>query len=495
MEVQVTEKQQVLETKNGNEKQCFLTANLHFNLRQRHTTDKPTIIYAVIRENGKKHAFNTSVKVFPLQWNKRKQLAVVSNELAPLDNRNNTIVNDRLANIRQAYDTTISKLKDNPDEVSKLIHIFAEHLNIKAMVRKKKQTPFTDELATLNNNDNFVSDGRKKGRMASINHLSDYFKAYKLENSPTSINLKNWDGFKSYLLQVKKKNGEHYSQGAIQETLNGVKRLFGLYNEAHGSIIISTEGLKPLKLKNNLNKGQKQSKHIEITEKEIERLYSIKLESESQQRAKDLFLFQCCIGCRYSDLQKIINGEFEIKTIDEQTYINYHSKKTNTEAYTPLYTQTSKDLFSWVQTLKEFPFGDNAHYNKQLQQAFKTIGGNYDSIMTVTEQRGGKIQTKEKPLWAMVHNHEARHIFVTNMCYRGIPRERVIIMTGHASTSIIDEVYMKHDTDKDLLQLTRDLQATAPTQTDELTPELLKLNMKAYNNLFRSLMDDYNKGE
>jgi len=459
-------------TENGNQKQCFLTANLRFNLRQR-DTEKPTILYCVLRLHGQKFTMNSGVKIYPNQWNKRKQLAVISNELSPLDNRNNTIVNDRITNIRQAYNTTISKLKDNPDEVSKLIYIFAEHLNIKAMTRTKKQTPFTDELATLNNKDNFVSEGRKEGRKASIKHLTDYFKAYKLENAPTSINLKNWEGFKSYMLEAEKGNGEHYSQGAIQETLNGVKRLFSIYNEAHGSIIISTEGLKPLKLKKKLNTGQKQSKHIEITETDIERLYSIKLKSESQQRAKDLFLFQCCIGCRVSDLKKIIESDVTPIAINGVSFINYHSKKTNTEANTPLYTKTAKDLFNWVRTLKEFPFNDNAHYNKQLQQAFKNIGGEYDNIVTVTEQRGGKIQTKEKPMWAMFHNHEARHIFVTNMYYRGIPRERVILMTGHASTNIIDEVYMKHNTDKDLLLLASDLQATPQTnEFDSLIREI-----------------------
>ena len=215
-------------------------------------------------------------------------------------------------------------------------------------------------------------------------------------------------------------------------------------------------------------------------------MYSIKLKSESQQRAKDLFLFQCCIGCRVSDLKKIIESDVTPIAINGVSFINYHSKKTNTEANTPLYTQTAKDLFNWVRTLKKFPFNDNAHYNKQLQQAFKNIGGEYDNVVTITEQRGGKIQTKEKPKWAMFHNHEARHIFVTNMYYRGIPRERVILMTGHASTDIIDEVYMKHNTNKDLLLLANDLQPTPTTgkqqinenQYEKLLKEIEELKYK-----------------
>ena len=41
----------------------------------------------------------------------------------------------------------------------------------------------------------------------------------------------------------------------------------------------------------------------------------------------------------------------------------------------------------------------------------------------------------------MVHTHTARHTFVTMMCRKDIPKETVILATGHEDTKMIDEVY------------------------------------------------------
>ena len=41
----------------------------------------------------------------------------------------------------------------------------------------------------------------------------------------------------------------------------------------------------------------------------------------------------------------------------------------------------------------------------------------------------------------MIHSHTARHTFVTIMCRMGIPKDAVIIATGHEDTTMIDAVY------------------------------------------------------
>ena len=207
-----------------------------------------------------------------------------------------------------------------------------------------------------------------------------------------------------------------------------------------------------MKKHNSLNEEQKQSKHLILSENEIESLYEKKLTDQKQQTAKNLFLFQCCIGCRVSDLQKIVCGEYELKDIDGVTYINYHSKKTNTDTHTPLYTQTAKDLFQWVQTLKKFPFKYTPEYDKQLKKAFQSL--NYTELVPVTDDRNG-IQTTYLHQYEIISSHDARHTFITNMYYNGVPSERLKLMTGHSNTKMIDEVYKKLDMEKELMQLTQ----------------------------------------
>ena len=64
----------------------------NFNLRRPKST-KPTPIYYVVYMDGIQHYFATGVKVYPSQWDKKKQIAVVSNTQSKLDNLNNGIVN------------------------------------------------------------------------------------------------------------------------------------------------------------------------------------------------------------------------------------------------------------------------------------------------------------------------------------------------------------------------------------------------------------------
>lgn len=125
------------ETEKGNEKQMFLPTSLRFNLRQRANKDKPTILYAVVYFDGEKHVINTGVKVKPSQWNIKKQLAVVSNELTELDNRNNTIANKRLEFVQNKFKETLNEIPNDPDRLNEFFEIFMSKLNVKQAKSKK----------------------------------------------------------------------------------------------------------------------------------------------------------------------------------------------------------------------------------------------------------------------------------------------------------------------------------------------------------------------
>lgn len=382
------------ETKNGNEKQCFLTAKLRFNLRQKSDMSKPTIIYAVVFKNGCKHVLNTSVKVFPIQWSCKKQQAIISNEFSNLDNRNNLIANNRLKAIRCRFDEVVSEIGDNPDRINEFISIFAEKLNLKRM-RKQRGLKFTTELSQLNISEIGVGDARRNARDTALKAYVNFIKAKSIEDCATAVTYQNWELFKQYLLTIKK-NGKRYAWRTLSEYCNSMKSLFKLYNDSKQDSIIPVHMLKAMKQQTALNTEQKQSKNVIISESEINRLYRVKLSDSKQQTAKDLFLFQCSIGCRVSDLQKIVKGDFELKEVDGITYINYQSKKTNTNTFTPLFTYTAKDLFKWVQTLSKFPLSES-QYNRYLKMAFKGMG--YDEEITITESRGGEIVTTQKQKW------------------------------------------------------------------------------------------------
>lgn len=92
--------------------QVFLEFTLNFNLRQTRL-NKPTIIYALFSFRGKQYKVNIGVKVYPSQWNKRKQIATISNGQTRLDNRNNEIVNKRIRSILASFEENKNYLWKN----------------------------------------------------------------------------------------------------------------------------------------------------------------------------------------------------------------------------------------------------------------------------------------------------------------------------------------------------------------------------------------------
>jgi len=467
-----------LDTKSGHEQIYVSDYQLAFNLRARTNADKPTIIYAVVKGNGIKYRINSGVKVYPSQWNRRKQIAVESNELSALDNRNNAIANERLKDVRYKYDLAVERVKEKPDGVKEIIHIFAELIGLeKTMGEKKtkKQPLFTAVLSQININDGTVRESTKQSREQAIDMWKVFLQRNKLEDAPETVNRKNWIGFLDFLAKEKQKDGKtpKYKQKTIVQNLSVLKKLFLIYNgnlTDDQAYSIPTGDLKQLEVV-KLTAEEEQSNYVIITESDIAKLYKVKLSNELYQTAKDLFLFQCCIGCRSSDLVKIITGDYKEQEHNGTTYINYTSKKTDIQAFVPIDTPTAIALYRWIKTLKKFPFvvakDDSTRirgtYNLHLKNAFHEL--NYTETRKVYSVSGGKKDCVEKPVWEMMRSHFARHSFITNMYYRGLSAEHIKTMSGHKDTKMIDDIYKQLDAGKEVERLDEILQKHRPVET------------------------------
>lgn len=100
-----------------NDKKQFFASQISckFNLRKP-KSNKPTNVYCIIRTEDKVYYFATKLKVIPQHWNKKKQLAEVSNFLSALDNQNNSILNARIEQYKERVKEYIDYLCKNPNE-------------------------------------------------------------------------------------------------------------------------------------------------------------------------------------------------------------------------------------------------------------------------------------------------------------------------------------------------------------------------------------------
>lgn len=108
--------------------QVFLDFNLNFNLRQT-KKNMPTIIYALFTFRGKQYKVNIGAKVYPIQWNKRKQIATISNGQTRLDNRNNEIVNKKIRSLLAIFEEKKNYLCENLERIDSLFEEMRQAIN------------------------------------------------------------------------------------------------------------------------------------------------------------------------------------------------------------------------------------------------------------------------------------------------------------------------------------------------------------------------------
>lgn len=166
--------------------------------------------------------------------------------------------------------------------------------------------------------------------------------------------------------------------------------------------------------------------------KERERLYHADLSNRPQIAIqRDIFVFQCVIGCRVGDLYKmtksnIINGAIE--------YIPRKTKEGRPVLVrVPLNSIASEILKRYSDHEGEtlLPFISEQKYNQAIKTAFRLAG--LDRIVTILDPltREGR----QEPLYEVASSHMARRCFVGNL-YRQVKDPNLVgALSGHKEGS------------------------------------------------------------
>jgi site-specific recombinase XerD len=186
-----------------------------------------------------------------------------------------------------------------------------------------------------------------------------------------------------------------------------------------------------------------------ITIEERNKLYQKDLSHLPKlETQRDIFVFQCLIGCRIGDLYKMT------KTNIIDGAIEYIARKTAKgrliTVKVPLNT-TAKEILNKYQDTEGnrlLPFIPEQYYNKAIKEAF-TIA-ELTRIVTVVNPTNGK--TEQKALNKIASSHLARRCFIGNL-YEKTPDPNLIgEMSGHAPGSRSFARY-KHATREMLTEL------------------------------------------
>ena len=420
-----------------NQMQC------NFNLRQP-KANKPTNIYLVVYLNNKQVKLSTGVKVYPEHWNIRKQQAYVNARLSILDNNNNTIANDRLSELKDMFLEFKHYLCEHPTDIDNSITILRTRIYKNTMateIKEKEATVVMKEAIDAKQ----AASSTKEQQKLNVGKFARYLKENNISDTWESMNLNTFEGYQKYL--VDNGRGSVTIRNIIQNTLfpllKKVSKRVDIPFTWHDSNLNCFEFVK-----DESNKELANNKKVTLTEEQLKQLYDYpvtgtEIQMRKRTEIRDLFVLQCLVGQRVGDMQKFFNGDNERD--EEEDTISIIQQKTKARAIIPLTPLAKEIIAKYQNTELKYYKPSNSNLNAELRIIAEEAGLN--TPVTFGDKDGKQV----KPLHELIHTHTARHTFITIMCRRDIPKETIIIATGHEDTKMIDKVY-SHLSNKDKAQ-------------------------------------------
>lgn len=412
----------------------------NFNLRKP-KSEKPTNIYFVARVKNKQIKLSTGVRVYPDQWNVKKQEAYISCRLTELDNENNTIVNEKIGKLKLYFSEYKRYLCDHPEEIEHRAIILLKQYIYKDTMKKKTEKPATFIMKQIVEEKDTEESSKNQYR-ANIDKFKRFLEENSIPDTWKNMNLDTFAKYQQYLVKDGKKAStvKNIMKGTFFSVLRKASKRPDIPFKWDESNLESFELVK-----DKSNKELAHNKEVALTEKQIEQLYEHQLTGTEKQIKKkmeirDLFVLQCLVGQRISDMQKFFNGDNERD--EENGTISIIQKKTGARAIIPLVPMAEEIINKYAGKEIKYYRERRSGLNKELKVIAQEVG--LDEPITY-EEDGIKYT---KPLYELLHTHTARHTFSTVMCRRGVPREDIIIATGHEDTQMLNKIYA-HLTAKD----------------------------------------------
>ena len=199
-----------------------------------------------------------------------------------------------------------------------------------------------------------------------------------------------------------------------------------------------------------------QKKIIFLTWEELNRLREFKIPPTKQalERVRDVFLFQCFTGLRYSDVFNLRRSDIKgdhievttVKTSDSLVIeLNKHSKAI-LEKYQDVVFEHDKAL----------PVITNQKMNEYLKELAELAGIN--EPIRQTYYKGNERIDEVTPKYALLGTHTGRRTFICNALALGIPPQVVMKWTGHSDYKAM----------KPYIDIADDIKANAMSEFNQL---------------------------
>lgn len=174
-----------------------------------------------------------------------------------------------------------------------------------------------------------------------------------------------------------------------------------------------------------------------LTKEERDKLYYAKMPKKMTEIVRDAFVFQCLVGCRYSDLV-----QFTVDNMQGNQLV-YIARKTIRSApqtiSVPLHPIAKEIIQKYNKAGRKtlFDIRTDRASNLQIRTAIKAAG--IDRILTIRDRHTG--EQVQKWLSEVASTHMARRTFIGCLYEQGFRESDICSMSGHKEGSVSIQRY------------------------------------------------------
>ncbi|MHA1988680.1 MAG: tyrosine-type recombinase/integrase [Promethearchaeota archaeon] len=177
-----------------------------------------------------------------------------------------------------------------------------------------------------------------------------------------------------------------------------------------------------------------QNEVIYLSEEELMKLYNMKLENERLSRVRDIFVFQCFTGVRFSDIENLSWDDIKNSTW------NLRTEKTKDIIQIPLSSYALSILSRYKDWEKPLPVISNQKMNKYLKELCESAGIN--ETVKIIQYKGTERIEKKYKKYEVIGSHTARRTFISLSLQKGMKPDVIMSITGHKTYRMMQK-YLK----------------------------------------------------
>lgn len=334
-------------------------------------------------------------------WNSEKQCFVNNNKETSYANKLMTRINYRVDSLFQVSD--VSNKLPTQDEVK----IACGSLRMKS---PNNMLLFSDVMQEFISTESIRAQWKPSTKKLIQSMLMNVYK-YKPKLLLCDVNTNFINSFIQHLYESGKRNS------SVKKNIDVIKWLLKWTNE-HGMTQMKTTDI-------NQKFRKLEQEPVYLTIEEINILANAKLPARLE-RVRDVFIFCCFTGLRYSDAASLKKDDVK------DGRISIITKKTDDYLTIDL-NNVAKNILKKYENYNNIyalPSCSNSKTNKYLKEIGKAVGMN--SIVSRSYYIQSQRIEERKYKWELLSSHCARRTFVAQSLSLGISAEIVMMITGHS---------------------------------------------------------------